>query len=161
MKTYKLKSIKYYYAMVRRNAKVELKKIYNMKKSGKVIEGMDGKQQLWDKRQTYVNECDRKIFEFNEVKEESQAQINAILEKVSKKYAAGTAKGKIRKLKIMKKFQIQPPTSQRKLLCLIKMKFGRRKQYSEQMEKATSCLKSPYIADAERTKKYSYVLIKY
>ena len=36
--------------------------------------------------------------------EESQTQINALLEKVSMKYATGTAKGKIRKSKIMKKF---------------------------------------------------------
>ena len=52
----------YYNAMVRRNAKVVFKKIYNTKKNGKVLEGMDEKQKMWDKRQTYVNECNQKIF---------------------------------------------------------------------------------------------------
>ena len=83
--------------MVRRNAKAVSKKIYNAKKNGKVLEGMDEKQKMWDKRQTYVNKCNQKIFEFNEVKEESQTQINAIFKRVSMKFAAGTAKGKIRK----------------------------------------------------------------
>ena len=61
-----------------------MKKKIHTKKNGKVLEGMDAKQQLWDKRQTYVNECDRKIFEFNEVKEESQAQINAMGQRSTK-----------------------------------------------------------------------------